>query len=74
MKKHRFLAAFTACTLLALSAFGSFTEAAAADSRTAALTTQAESYFNFHKVPSTGVRQRHLSAQKTLSPTLCSIL
>ena len=34
MKKHRFLAAFTACTLLALSAFGSFTEAAAADSRT----------------------------------------
>ena len=49
MKKHRFLAAFTACTLLALTAFGSFTEAAAADSRTAALTTQAESYFNFHK-------------------------
>ena len=49
MKKHRFLAAFTACTLLALSAFGSFTEAAAADSRTAALTTQSESYFNFHK-------------------------
>lgn len=49
MKKHRFLAAFTACTLLVLTAFGSFTEAAAADSRTAALTTQAESYFDFHK-------------------------
>lgn len=49
MKKHRFLATFTACTLLALSAFGSFTEAAAADSRTEALTAQAESYFQFHK-------------------------
>ena len=74
MKKHRFLAAFTACTLLALTAFGSFTEAAAADSRTAALTTQAESYFNFHKIPSTGAKQRHTSAQKNLFPMLCSIL
>ena len=74
MKKHRFLAAFTACTLLALTAFGSFTEAAAADSRTAALTTQAESYFNFHKDTQHWVKQRHTSAQKNLSPMLCSIL
>lgn len=49
MKKHRFFAVFTACTLAVLSAFGSFTEAAAAENRTAALTAQADSYFSFHK-------------------------
>ena len=68
MKKHRFLAAFTACTLLALTAFGSFTEAAAADSRTAALTTQAESYFNFHKdTQHWGEAKTYVSAKEPFS-------
>ena len=68
MKKHRFLAAFTACTLLALTAFGSFTEAAAADSRTAALTTQAESYFNFHKdTQHWGEAKTYISAKEPFS-------
>ena len=68
MKKHRFLAAFTACTLLVLTAFGSFTEAAAADSRTAALTTQAESYFNFHKdTQHWGEAKTYISAKEPFS-------
>ena len=68
MKKHRFLAAFTACTLLALTAFGSFTEAAAADSRTEALTTQAESYFNFHKdTQHFGEAKTYISAKEPFS-------
>ena len=68
MKKHRILAAFTACTLLALTAFGSFTEAAAADSRTAALTTQAESYFNFHKdTQHFGETKTYVSAKEPFS-------
>lgn len=68
MKKHRFLATFTACTLLVLTAFGSFTEAAAADSRTAALTTQAESYFNFHKdTQHWGEAKTYISAKEPFS-------